>query len=261
MRGVPISLLHVLGALGGVVAVGTLLLIWTVTPTLPRLRKRKRPLARRDLEGFAEAARAAGKTTAIATASLAVLCLAALPLLARNSGSTDLLTSGGGGAHPGGLTPAGGNPSGGSVEVGWVLMPAAVAVVVLAPVAFLVRRRWLNRARRGSERREAVALAETIRSSVADIEAESDPRRAILRAYERMEESFEQIEVVRARDETAREFLQRTMRQLQVSADAAASLTTCFERARYGAGELGADSRGSAIAALHRVEHELEGRR
>jgi hypothetical protein len=141
------------------------------------------------------------------------------------------------------------------VHLGWLLLPIALAFAILTPAA-VVRRR---RSKRGEAARgeEPGALGRAVRASIAALEAECDPRTAITRAYARMEQSFRDVEIVRARDETASEFLGRTMRRLQVSADAAAALTERFEEVRFSTHRITEADREQALASLHRVEREL----
>jgi hypothetical protein len=72
-----------------------------------------------------------------------------------------------------------------------------------------------------------------------------------------MEQAFRNIEIVRARDETASEFLVRAMRRLRVGSDAAAALTERFEEARFSTHIVTERDRELALASLHRVEQEL----
>jgi hypothetical protein len=72
-----------------------------------------------------------------------------------------------------------------------------------------------------------------------------------------MEQAFRGVEIVRARDETASEFLGRTMRRLPVSAGAAAALTERFEEVRFSTHEITEADREQALASLQRVEREL----
>jgi hypothetical protein len=72
-----------------------------------------------------------------------------------------------------------------------------------------------------------------------------------------MEQAFRDVEIVRARDETASEFLGRTMRRLPVSAGAAAALTERFEEVRFSTHQITEADRKQALASLHRVEREL----
>jgi hypothetical protein len=128
----------------------------------------------------------------------------------------------------------------------------ALTFAVLAPAAFLIRRRWQNQAPADPD-----ALGPAVRASIAALESERDPRKAILRAYARMEQAFRNIEIVRARDETASEFLGRAMRRLRVSTDAAATLTERFEEARYSTHIVTEGDRAQALVSLRQVEQEL----
>jgi hypothetical protein len=130
----------------------------------------------------------------------------------------------------------------------------ALAFVVLAPAAILIRRR---RPRDQESPSEELSELEVVRASIAALESERDPRRAILRAYAQMEQAFRNVEVARARDETASEFLERTTRRLPRSAGAAAELTALFEEARFSTHQLTHADREQALASLRRVEEEL----
>jgi hypothetical protein len=72
-----------------------------------------------------------------------------------------------------------------------------------------------------------------------------------------MEQAFRDVEIVRAGDETASEFLARTTRRLPVSAGAAAALTERFEEVRFSTHPITEADREQALVSLHRVEHEL----
>ena len=142
------------------------------------------------------------------------------------------------------------------MRLGWLLLPIAVTFTILTPAAVLIRRRRLKRGQ-GVHAEEPDALGRAVRASIAALESERDPRRAILRAYARMEQAFRNVEIERARDETASEFLGRTMRRLPVSAGAAAALTERFEEVRYSTHPITETDRKEALACLHRIEREL----
>jgi hypothetical protein len=127
--------------------------------------------------------------------------------------------------------------------------------MILTPAAVLVRRRRLREGPAQAD--DPGALERAVRASIAELEAERDPRRAIVRAYGRMEQAFRDVEIVRARGETASEFLGRTTRRLPVSAGAAAILTERFEEVRYSTHEVTEADREQALASLRRVEREL----
>ena len=251
----PTTALRGLAAAGGVVLVVSFLLLWVETPTTPRLKKKRRTFVGNELDELGGSLWTAGKTVAVVLLALAIFCIAALPLLTRPSAPSPTLTF----AHPSASTGPlwGGSPrSGHSVNLGWLVLPIAVAFTILTPAAALIRRRRLKRGQ-GAHAEDASALGRTVRATIAALESERDPRRAILRAYAHMEQAFRSVEIVRAPDETASEFLGRTMRQLPVSASAAAALTERFEEVRYSTHQITETHREQALASLHRVEREL----
>ena len=248
----PTTALRGLAVAGGVVLVIALLLLWVEVPKATQPPRRRRRPAGDELEELGGSLWTASKTAAALLLAVAVFCIAALPLLSRPSVSSEDRTA----ARPpvsAGTPRSEGSKAAPSVNLGWLLLPIAVTFAILAPAAVLVRRR------RHGQRHEpdAEALGRAVQASIAALESERDPRKAILRAYARMEQSFGRVEVVRARDETASEFLGRTMGRLPVSAGAATELTERFEEARYSTHRLTEVDRGKALASLQRVEREL----
>jgi hypothetical protein len=178
-----------------------------------------------------------------------------VPLLSRAS---EPLPSGAG-AQPSAPAPAARNAPGkpaDSVNLGWLLIPVAVTFAILTPAAVAIRRRRVKRDE-AMHAGETSAFGRAVRASIAALESERDPRTAILRAYARMEQAFRDVEIVRAADETASEFLARTTRRLPVSAGAAAALTERFEEVRFSTHLITEADREQALASLHRVEQEL----
>ena len=250
----PTTALRGLALAGGVVLVVALLLIWVETPKAPPKKPRRRP-AGDELDDLGGSLWTASRTTAVVLLALAVFCIAALPLLARPSvlSEDSMRAQPPAAAGPPPSEPTQAEPS---LDLGWLLLPIGVTFALLAPAAVLLRRR-LHSQRQAADAEEPGALGRAVRASIAALESERDPRQAILRAYARMEQSFRRVEVVRARDETASEFLDRTMRQLPVSAGAATELTERFEEARFSTHRLTEADREQALASLHRVEREL----
>jgi hypothetical protein len=236
--------------------VAALLLVWVGTPTTPRRRKPRKPTPD-DLGGLEEAVWTAGKTVAVAMLVVAGVSLAFWPLLAndpvppQSPGSAERAT--GSSMSRGDRTDAAR-----SSDLRWLLIPVAATVVALGPVAFAIRRRRMKEVSAAPDD-GVFLLAQAVRASLAELESERDPRRAILRAYDSMERAFREVEIVRARDETASEFLGRTMRRLPVSSDAAAALTERFEEVRFSAHEITERDRRHALSSLRRVEQELAG--
>jgi TRAP-type C4-dicarboxylate transport system permease small subunit len=248
----PTTALRGLAVAGGVVLVVALLLIWVEIPRAPPPKRHRRRPAGDELDELGGSLWTASKTTAVVLLALAVFCIAALPLLARPSvHSEDRM-----GAPP---SASAGPPrsEGPKADLGWLLLPIVATFAILTPAAVLIRRRLHSHRQEAADAEEPGALGRAVRASIAALESERDPRTAILRAYARMEQSFRRVEVVRARDETASEFLGRTMRQLPVSAGAATELTERFEEARFSTHRLTEADREQALASLHRVEREL----
>jgi hypothetical protein len=232
-----------------------LLLIWAETPKARPAKRNRRTIVGDEFDELGGSLWTAGKTTAVVLLALAIFCIAALPLLSRGSAPSQGLM----GARP--PTSTGPRPSqerraDHSFSLGWLVLPMALTFTILTPAALLIRRRRLRRAQ-DAPAEDPSALARALRASITALESERDPRRAILRAYARMEHAFRNVEIVRARDETASEFLGRAVRRLPVSAGAAAALTERFEEARFSTHTFTERDRELALASLHRVEQEL----
>ena len=232
-----------------------LLLLWVGTPTARRSKKKRRTIAGDEFDELGTSLWTTGKTVAVLLLGLAILCIATVPLLSRAS---EPLPSGAG-AQPSAPAPAARNVPGkpaDSVNLGWLLIPVAVTFAILTPAAVAIRRRRVKRDE-AMHAGETSAFGRAVRASIAALESERDPRTAILRAYARMEQAFRDVEIVRAADETASEFLARTMRRLPVSAGAAEALTERFEEVRFSTHLITEADREQALDSLHRVEHEL----
>jgi hypothetical protein len=248
----PTTAVQALAAAGGVVLVVALLLLWVETPATRRVERKRRTPSGDEFEGLGTSLWTGGKTMAVVLLAVAVFCIATLAL--HSGGPAPALGPTATQTSPTGPLPGKDRRPAERVNVGRLLLPIAVALTILTPAAFLIRRRRL--------RRDEVGHADdpferAVRASIAALESERDPRRAILRAYARMEQAFRSVEIERARDETASEFLGRTTRQLPVSAGSAAALTERFEEVRYSSHDVTEDDREQALASLRRVEQEL----
>jgi hypothetical protein len=250
---VPVGVVRSLAAAAGALLVGFLLLVWAGTPSAA---KRRRRLGVRDLEGLGASLSAAGKVAAIVGAAIGVFLLVALPFLVPNAATPS-------GATPGDVVPRGDAstppPAGEatSAALTWLVVGSAVALLLLAPAAVFVRLRRARRERRAVVPEAAERVGSGLRRSLADLESERDPRRAVRRAYAHMEESLGEIELSRAPDETPTEFTARVLRVLGASAAAASDLTGLFEIARFSDHPMDEDDRRRAIASVRRVEAEV----
>jgi hypothetical protein len=253
---VPSGVVNAVAAAAGALVVGSLLLVWMGTPLVEKLRRRRRRLGASDLEGLGASLSAVGLVAAIVGGAIGVFLLLVLPFLVP----TGTTPQGGtpGTAAPGGqaTTPGPtGHPT--SIALTWLVVGSATALLLVAPAAVVVRRRRARRARQAVVPDAAARVGSGLRRSLADLESERDPRRAVQRAYARMEESLAAIELSRAPDETPTEFTARVLRVLGASVPAASDLTGLFEIARFSDHPMDEDDRRRAIASVRRVEAEV----
>jgi hypothetical protein len=103
----------------------------------------------------------------------------------------------------------------------------------------------------------AETLAEAISGSLDDLRFDSDPRRAIVAAYARMERALAASGVPRDPAEAPHEYLERALLAVDASAGAARRLTELFERAKFSQHEPDAQMRDEAIDALEAIRDEL----
>jgi hypothetical protein len=103
----------------------------------------------------------------------------------------------------------------------------------------------------GDELREAIEI------SLGEIERELDPRRAVIRAYARMEQVLARHGLARRPSETALEHLRRALTALQISHGAAQRLAALFERAKFSPHQVDARMKHDALVALTDVQAEL----
>ena len=133
---------------------------------------------------------------------------------------------------------------------------AIVLLVVGGIGVYLLLSRPERRALRtlGRNRR---ALAEALDESLDDLRRDPDVRRAIVAAYARMERALAYAGLPRAPAEAPYEYLERSLVELDASADAARRLTDLFERAKFSQHEPAESMRDEAIDALVAVRDEV----
>jgi hypothetical protein len=137
----------------------------------------------------------------------------------------------------------------------WSVVIAAVALGAAGIGAFAVVRRRKPALREGLALTEALAFARD--DAIDDVRAETDPRRAVIKAYARMEQILGAYGLPRAAAETPYEYLARALQTLDASAAAVERLTDLFERAKFSLHDIGPELREDAIAALTAVRDEL----
>jgi uncharacterized protein DUF4129 len=136
-----------------------------------------------------------------------------------------------------------------------VLGSIALGLAVTAGVAVVQRRRY---GEAEDEQALAAALDEVLADTLDDLRAESDPRRAVIRAYARMERTFAAYGVPREQSEAPLEYLARVLDSIQVSAFSVRRLTQLFERAKFSPHEIDSSMKDDAIEALAGLRAELE---
>jgi Domain of unknown function (DUF4129) len=166
----------------------------------------------------------------------------------------------GGTFSTGGSGASSGRPSHGSTGfvvpswLPWTVL-GLVAVAVLAGVAVL----WLRRSRPGVAPPEASATRAAVDAAIGALDAEADPRRAVIAAYGAMQRTLGEHGVARSPTEAPREYLQRVLVASQASEREAKTLTGLFEEARYSTHPIPERLREVALAALRSLRGRLRG--
>jgi hypothetical protein len=137
----------------------------------------------------------------------------------------------------------------------WSVAVVTAALGSVALAAFLVARQRRGPLRRGAGLSEQLAFA--LDDAIDDVQAEPDPRRAVIKAYARTEQILAAHGLPRAPSEAPFEYLARTLETLAASAASVERLTGLFERAKFSLHEIGPELRDEAIGALTAVRDEL----
>jgi hypothetical protein len=144
----------------------------------------------------------------------------------------------------------------------WRWLPALVlgsvllGILVTAGAAMGYARR--NREALDEEAQLARALDDVLSDSLDDLRAERDPRKAVIRAYARMEKTFAAYGVPREEHETPLEYVARVLDSLRVSSFAVRRLVKLFERAKFSPHAIESSMKDDAIEALAGLRAELE---
>jgi hypothetical protein len=126
----------------------------------------------------------------------------------------------------------------------------------IALAAFLIAERRRRR-RLPRDWKVAEVLSDVLEETLDDLRAESDPRRAVIAAYARMERSLAAHGIPRRRFEAPHEYLGRVLGELSGGRLAAARLTALFERARFSPHEIDAGMKAEAIDAIESLQADL----
>ena len=142
----------------------------------------------------------------------------------------------------------------------WV--PAVIVLAIVLGVAGSALAIYVRKRRGGDdwarEAKLAAALDEVLADSLDDLRNDPDPRRAVIRAYARMEKTFAAYGVPRDESEAPLEYMARALDSLSVSVSSVRRLTQLFSRAKFSPHEVDATMKDDAIEALVGLRAELE---
>jgi hypothetical protein len=146
--------------------------------------------------------------------------------------------------------------SGGGPPVHWWGY-GLLALIALGAIAAV----WSMRRPRpdGVPHEEPDELLAAVDLSLEDLENDPDARRAVIRAYGRMERALGSYGIARRPSETPREYINRALTALRVGRRSVERLSALFERAKFSDHEIDLAMKGDAIAALGAVRDELAG--
>jgi hypothetical protein len=166
----------------------------------------------------------------------------------------------GAGDANGRATPGASDAETQSAQFHWVpalLMGSLLLALALGLLAAVI---WKRRRGADWEREAALsaALDDVLADTLDDLRAERDPRRAVINAFGRLEQTFAAYRVTREEWETPREYVDRALDRLGVSTFAARRLTALYERAKFSDHAIDATMKDDAIEALAGLRAELE---
>lgn len=152
--------------------------------------------------------------------------------------------------------PAAGGVAGRGQE--WVT--AVVVAAGLAIAAGFLLRGFRFHKQRSPRAKLAEQVQEVVEEGLEELETESDPRRAVIAAYARMEQALARVGLPRARHEAALEYLDRLLALLDARSPAAQRLTELFQLAKFSDHAIDAGMQREAIRALVELREELRAR-
>lgn len=156
-----------------------------------------------------------------------------------------------------GRKKAGGKPLATEPRFRWPVLVVAGVAAAGGGAAYLVLRRRKGPLRERGGAAEALGLA--LDDAIDDVRAETDPRRAVIKAYARMEAVLAAHGLPREPAEAPYEYLARALDAVDASAPSVGRLTDLFERAKFSLHEIDGGMREEAIEALTAVRDELRG--
>jgi hypothetical protein len=156
-----------------------------------------------------------------------------------------------------GQTPGAGNEMY-EAEFAWLPMLVLAILALAGGFAWWRAGKARGRAReRGKKPTLAETLADVLAETLESLRAEPDPRRAVIRAYARLERMAAASGVPRKPAEAPLEYLGRLLSGLEVGPAAVRRLTNLFERAKFSHHAIDESMKQEAIAALESVQEDL----
>ena len=141
-------------------------------------------------------------------------------------------------------------------EFAWLSVIIVVGLAAAAVVAYVIAQRRSTRAAR-DEMALAEELAGALDDSLDDLRAETDPRRAVIAAYARLERVLAAHGAARRAASTPEEYLARVLHDLEIDARAVRRLTDLFSWAKFSQHAVDVGMKEEAIEALEHVRDEL----
>jgi hypothetical protein len=143
----------------------------------------------------------------------------------------------------------------GPLDSSWARGAAFGAGALIGIVAlFLIYR---HPSRPAARNHEEEALNHAIAAGVEGLESETDPRRAVIKAYAGMEHALAEDGLPRLQSETPVEYLRRALERQSASTAATTRLTALFEQAKFSTHVIDESMRRDALAALGDLRTEL----
>jgi hypothetical protein len=205
------------------------------------------------------AQRARGRRGPLYTLGMLLLLIGLLAGLSRwlslDQNLRDRLGSLGRGAQQNGGTGNGPDTYHAQFAVKPVLV--VLAIVIIGVVAFLLSERSRRMRREQFPEPLLPALTDVLEETLDDLRAETDPRRAVIAAYARMERALAAYGLPRNPSEAPDEYLLRIFADLEVSRRATSRLTALFTWAKFSGHDVAPEMKQEAIEALEAVRDEL----
>jgi hypothetical protein len=145
-----------------------------------------------------------------------------------------------------------------AAHIQWPLVFALGGLLALGGVWMLVRRSRLPELRTPDPESVEEELSRAIGSSIEDLRAERDPRRAVIAAYANLERVLRAHGLARRPAEVPHEYLARVLTELEVRDSAVRALTELFEYAKFSPHEIDLTMKEKAIDSLVMVREDLD---